>query len=83
LWVRTGSFFETAALLDARGQRAFTRRDAYRVFSHSIDQIEDIDPTLDLLVDHGWIRPVAVPHAGPGRKPSPTYEVHPSKVLTE
>jgi hypothetical protein len=57
----------------------FTRRDAYRnARGRNCDRVEDIDPVLSLLQQHAYIRPVTAPDdGGPGRKPSPGYEVHP------
>ena len=37
----------------------------------------DMLPTLDRLVDHGYLAPMPPPEPGPGRPPSPTFAVHP------
>jgi DNA polymerase-1 len=62
------------------GLGRFTRREAYRVMRGPCKAVEDIDPVLSVLETHGYIRPAPVPANGPGRKPSPTYEVRPSAL---
>ena len=48
-------------------------------------KVTDLDPVLDLLDQHGYIRPrLAEPRPASGRPPSPAYEVHPAVTeLTE
>jgi hypothetical protein len=36
-----------------------------------------MDPVLDLLLEHGYLRKRDVNHPGPGQKPSPRFEVNP------
>jgi DNA polymerase-1 len=62
------------------GLGQFTRRDAYRAMRGPCKAVEDIDPVLTVLETHGYIRPAPPPATTgrPGRKPSLTYEVHPS-----
>jgi len=56
----------------------FTRREAYRALRGICQTVEDIDPLLTLLEQHGYIRPLPAGNAmRPGRKASPTFEVHP------
>jgi replicative DNA helicase len=56
----------------------FNRRDAYQVLKRSVARPGDLDPALDVLEQHGWIcRQPDPPRAGPGRRPSPAYLVHP------
>lgn len=58
--------------------RSFTRRDCYRSVKGPFKRADDCDPALTLLVDHGYLREVqSVERDGPGRKPSPIYEVNP------
>ncbi len=57
--------------------RAFTRREAYRVFGSQLRTVADVDPALQLLADHGYVRPIVPGASGPGRKPSQRYEVNP------
>ncbi|GAA4377357.1 hypothetical protein GCM10023088_37100 [Actinomadura verrucosospora] len=41
-------------------------------------KVADLETPLDLLEQHGWIRRLPDPErTGPGRRPSPTYLVHP------
>ncbi|HZO30879.1 MAG TPA: hypothetical protein VFH48_33330 [Chloroflexota bacterium] len=59
----------------------FTRRDAQRATRPRLNTAADLDDALDLLEQHGYIRlrPTTT-RSGPGRHPSPTYDVHPSLV---
>lgn len=41
-------------------------------------KVADLDPALEILEQHGWIRRQPdPPKNGPGRRPSPTYTTHP------
>jgi replicative DNA helicase len=57
----------------------FTKREAHMGLSRSrFPKVGDLDAPLELLEQHGWIRRLAEPErTGPGRRPSPTYQVHP------
>jgi hypothetical protein len=59
---------------------AFTRRDLFTGISRGrFRKVADLDPPLDLLTQHAWIRPVPQPETNrPGRPPSPAYDVHPA-----
>jgi hypothetical protein len=59
--------------------RCVSRSDLHaKVFGGS-RSVDDVDSVLALLLKHGYLRLVPQPERqGPGRKPSPTYEVHPS-----
>ena len=60
----------------------FTLRDAHRRFRKPSPQ--DLLPALDVLELRGYIRPTEVPKRnGPGRKPSPRYEVNPAALVGE
>ena len=62
---------------------AFTKRDLYRAFRSQIPKAADLDPILDLLDTHGWIRRLDSPErASAGRPPSPTYLAHPDLTRT-
>ena len=57
----------------------FTKREIFTGVSRSrFPKVGDLDPPLELLEQHGYIRRMAEPErTGPGRRPSPTYLVHP------
>jgi Protein of unknown function (DUF3987) len=60
-------------------KRTFTRRDAFRAMrGQGFKETGDVDPLLTVLEKYGYIRPMALPViTGPGRKPSPAFEVNP------
>src|SRR5262249_31924685 len=54
----------------------FTRRDAHQALRGTFATADAIDEPLMLLARHNYIRPLPPPDAGgPGRRPSPVYEV--------
>jgi hypothetical protein len=56
----------------------FARREAHRVLGARVTKVEQLDPVLELLVRHGFIRPEGQPDRdGAGRKSSPRYAVNP------
>lgn len=57
----------------------FTKRQAFTKLSRSqFRTVAALDPALDLLEQHGHIRPAVMPdRSGRGRPPSPTYLTHP------
>ena len=57
----------------------FTKREAHMGLSRSrFPKVGDLDAPLDLLEQHGYIRSMPEPErTGPGRRPSPAYQVHP------
>jgi replicative DNA helicase len=60
--------------------RKFTKRELFTAVSRSrFAKVGDLDAPLDLLEQHGYIRREPEPdRSGPGRRPSPSYLVHPS-----
>jgi hypothetical protein len=57
---------------------AFTKRDAHQALRGTFRRAEDLDGPLTALEDRAYIRRLPEPdQARPGRKRSPTYEVHP------
>ena len=67
-------------------QTQFTRRDAYRAAPRGrFSKAADLDPTLGLLEEHGWLRRVDADASGPkgGRPPSPRFLVNPLHPPTE
>ncbi|GAA1858778.1 hypothetical protein GCM10009836_43770 [Pseudonocardia ailaonensis] len=72
---------DARAVLDwiSRGERTlFTRRDAFSGLSRArFRKVADLDPALQLLHDHAFIR-LGIPAAPTGGRPaSPAWEVHP------
>jgi replicative DNA helicase len=67
------------AWLERTRPERFTRREAHMGLSRSrFPKVGDLDAPLDLLEQHGYIRRLPEPEReGPGRRPSPAYEVHP------
>lgn len=59
------------------GAKAVTRREAYRAMRGQCNSVEDIDPILELVEKHGFIRPVDAERPGAGRKPSQLFEINP------
>jgi hypothetical protein len=60
-----------------QGTPTFSRRDAYRAMRGRVSRVDDLEPILELLVKHSFIRPQDVSRPGPGRKPSEVYEMNP------
>ena len=64
----------------------FSQRDIHRALAGSswvkdaTKQADVIADELDKLTDLGHIRPLPDEHDGPGRKPSPRYEVNPTHI---
>jgi replicative DNA helicase len=59
--------------------KVFTRRDAHQAHRARFKTVDEIDPVLDLLESHGYIRPQTQmdQEMRRGRKPSQSYEVNP------
>jgi hypothetical protein len=65
--------------LQKTGKSRFTRRDAHTALSGTFKKADQLDGPLSLLVEHHWLRPdPQADRPGPGRKPSPAYEVNPA-----
>jgi hypothetical protein len=66
------------AWLKRKGVEALTRRDLFEGTKGRFKRVEELVAPLDLLVNHGYLRELALTsHSGPGRKPSPSYGVNP------
>jgi hypothetical protein len=66
------------AWVDRHGKDTFTRRDLFEGTKGRFKRVDALQPGLDLLVTHGFLRVKPAPaRTGPGRKPSPVYEVNP------
>ncbi|HKZ02279.1 MAG TPA: DUF3987 domain-containing protein, partial [Pyrinomonadaceae bacterium] len=60
------------------GLRSFTKREAHQGNKGRFKKVADIEPALELLEQHGYIRAQADPsERGPGRKPSQVFDVNP------
>ncbi|MFC1705781.1 YfjI family protein [Planctomycetota bacterium] len=57
---------------------SFTKRDAYQATKGRFRRVAELEPILDRLENHGYIRKRPLPpRCGRGRKPSPVYDVNP------
>ena len=64
--------------IEHQNAREFTKRDLHQALRGRFKRVEELDAPLALLVNHWFIRKLPEPaSAGPGRKPSPTFEVNP------
>ena len=71
------------AWAERKGRPQFSHRDAFDALRNSdLRKTTDLDAPLALLVNFGWLSPLPAPPPGPqgGRRPSPSYAVHPSVV---
>lgn len=67
--------------IEKTAPRTFSKRDCYQGVKGTLKRADDLDPVLSLLCDHGYIREQeTIERAGPGRKPSPNYDVNPMVV---
>ena len=56
----------------------FSVRDLYQKVRRSFTKVADLEDTLGLLVDYGYVRALPTPkREGQGQHPSPRYEVNP------
>ena len=60
------------------GRRVVSKRDVFNGLRRRFHRVQDLDPVLDLLEEHGYLRAMDAPRrSGPGRPASPKYEVNP------
>ena len=58
--------------------KAVSERDIFLGYQRPIPCMDQLKPALGVLLDHGYLREQAqAARIGPGRKPSPIYEVNP------
>ncbi len=58
--------------------KMFSKRDAFNAGRGRFKTVDDLEPTLKILVDYGYIREQSLEQKNkPGRKPSPIFEVNP------
>lgn len=60
------------------GPASFTKRDVFEATKGRFQQVSSLEPALEVLVKHNHIRlQPQEPPRGPGRLPSPTYDINP------
>ena len=64
--------------IERHGRREFTKSEAQHHGKRRFPKADDIDPALAELTRRGYIRLRPAEATGPGRPPSPTYEVNPA-----
>jgi len=64
--------------IEHQNARHFTKRDVHQALRGRFKRVEELDAPLALLLSHGYISSRPEPTGtGPGRKPSPRFEVNP------
>lgn len=64
--------------LGQKRHQFFTKRDVHQALRGRFKRIEEVEAPLQLLCDRGYIRRrIEDSQRGPGRKPSPGFEVNP------
>jgi hypothetical protein len=73
---------DIAAWVTSRGDATFLRRDCHRAYEHRFQHVEDLQPVLDVLATHEWIRRLPKRPSGPkgGRSPEGEYAVNPEAL---
>ena len=64
--------------IERHGRREFSKSEAQHHGKRRFPKADDIDPALAELTRRGYIRPKPTETSGPGRPPSPAYEVNPA-----
>jgi hypothetical protein len=67
--------------IERHSRREFTKRDAQQHGKRRFPKADDIDPALAELTRRGYIRLRPSEATGPGRPPSPSYEVNPAAFV--
>jgi hypothetical protein len=64
-------------------RKRFTRREAHNALQGTFKVVDDLEPILLMLQEHGLIRPEPIEaKPGPGRRASPGFQVHPHLLET-
>jgi replicative DNA helicase len=64
--------------IEQNGLACFTKRDLHQSLRGTFKRVEDLERPLALLASHGFVRKQEeTSHDGPGRRPSPVYDVNP------
>jgi hypothetical protein len=69
--------------IERHGRQEFTKSEAQHQGKRRFPKADDIDPALTDLTRRGYIRLVPAEPAGPGRPPSPKYEVNPAVFISK
>ncbi|MFP8871378.1 MAG: DUF3987 domain-containing protein, partial [Myxococcota bacterium] len=64
--------------IERHDRREFTKREAHQHGKRRFPRVDDIEPALAELARRAYVRLKDVEPPGPGRPPSPTYEVNPT-----
>ncbi|MBI3770341.1 MAG: DUF3987 domain-containing protein [Deltaproteobacteria bacterium] len=65
--------------IERAGIESFTKRDAFQATKGRFKRVSALEPVLQILVEHGYIRAQAPrTHTGPGRPASQRYDVNPA-----
>lgn len=64
--------------IERHERREFSKREAYQHCKRRFPRADDIDPALKELERRGYIRTRPIDGSGPGRPPSPVFEVNPA-----
>jgi hypothetical protein len=64
--------------IERHGRREFTKSEVQHHGKRRFSKANDIDAALAELTRRGYIRPKPMEKSGPGRPPSPAYEVNPA-----
>lgn len=67
--------------IERKALETFTKRDAHYALQSCFRRAAELDAPLAVLAERGFIREKPVERPGPGRKPSPVFEVNP--ILTQ
>jgi len=61
----------------SRGIEKISKRDLFEGTKGQFKRVKELEPALAVLEEHGYVRETKADREGPGRKPSPVYEVNP------
>ncbi len=69
--------------IERHGRREFTKSEAQHHGKRRFPKADDIDPALAELTRRAYVRLQPTESTGPGRPPSPAYEVNPDALANE
>ncbi|MDP4119589.1 MAG: DUF3987 domain-containing protein [Bacillota bacterium] len=59
------------------GMKSITKRNLHQLCRGRFKKVDELEPIITALIDHGYLRESTPTSEGAGRKPSPTYLVNP------